>query len=409
MKIIYFTTLAPCGRGESFVLNEIRAMKSLGTDITVMPVRSEYRYKGDELSVVRLRPHASLKDFFSAVLMLLSRPVKCLGACGNMLFKANGAKNGFKNLFFFNKALCCARYIIKNGGADFIHAHWLATTSSVAYIVSYITDIPFCITGHRFDVYADNAIRQKGKRAAFIRLIDKNGLNAVKAALDDEDRKKAVLIHLGADIPESIPSPKTRFDTAAGQNCFSFAVPASLIPVKGHRYLIEAAALLKKRRINGFRFLCFGDGGLKTELLSLATNLGVDRLVEFCGSVDNRKLLEMYKNNEIFAVMLPSVDLGHNLHEGIPVSLMEAMANSLPAVSTNTGGIYELLGKTHGLLLPEKSPEALADAAERLITDRDFYVKSAAECFNIAKNEFNNLKNTELLLETIIKSTNGGF
>lgn len=409
MKIIYFTTLAPCGRGESFVLNEIRAMKSLGADITVMPVRSEYRYKGDELSVVRLRPHASLKDFFSAVLMLISRPVKCLGACGNMLFKANSIKNGFKNLFFFNKALCCARYIIKNGGADFIHAHWLATTSSVAYIVSYITDIPFCITGHRFDVYADNAIRQKGKRAAFIRLIDKNGLNAVKAALDDEDRKKAVLIHLGADIPESIPSPKTRFDTAAGQNCFSFAVPASLIPVKGHRYLIEAAALLKKRRINGFRFLCFGDGGLKTELLSLATNLGVDRLVEFCGSVDNRKLLEMYKNNEIFAVMLPSVDLGHNLHEGIPVSLMEAMANALPAVSTDTGGIYELLGKTHGLLLPEKSPEALADAAERLITDRDFYVKSANECLNIAEKDFNNLKNTGLLLETMIKSTNGGF
>ena len=50
---------------------------------------------------------------------------------------ANSIKNGFKNLFFFNKALCCARYIIKNGGADFIHAHWLATTSSVAYRLLY--------------------------------------------------------------------------------------------------------------------------------------------------------------------------------------------------------------------------------------------------------------------------------
>ena len=409
MKIVYFTTLAPCGRGESFVLNEIRAMKNLGADITVMPVRSEYRYKGDEFSVVRLRPHASFKDFFSALLMLLSHPVKCLKACSDMLFKANGIKNGLKNLFFFNKALCCARYIIKNGGADFIHAHWLATTSSVAYIVSYITGIPFCITGHRFDVYADNAIRQKGKKAAFIRLIDKNGLAAVKSKLSIEDKNKAVLIHLGADIPENIPSPEMRFDAAINRKNFPFAVPASLIPVKGHKYLIEAAALLKKRGIDGFRFLCFGDGELKNGLSSLAKSLGVDRQVEFCGSIDNKKLLEMYKCSEIFAAVLPSVDLGDNLHEGIPVALMEAMANALPALSTNTGGIHELLGQTQGLLLPEKSPEALADAVERLITDHDFYIKSAAKCFDIAKNEFNNLKNTGLLLKTMIKSTNGGF
>lgn len=409
MKIVYFTTLAPCGRGESFVLNEIRAMKSLGADITVMPVRSEYRYKGDEFSVVRLRPHASFKDFFSTVLMLISRPVKCLRACGDMLFKANGIKNGFKNFFFFNKALCCARYIIKNGGADFIHAHWLATTSSVAYVVSYITGIPFCITGHRFDVYADNAIKQKGKRAAFIRLIDKNGLAAVKSKLSIEDKNKAVLIHLGADIPENIPSPEIRFDMAINRKNFPFAVPAALIPVKGHKYLIEAAALLKKRGIDGFRFLCFGDGELKNGLSSLAKSLGVDRQVEFCGSIDNKKLLEMYKDSGIFAAVLPSVDLGDNLHEGIPVALMEAMANALPTVSTNTGGIHELLGQTQGLLLPEKSPEALADAVERLITDRDFYIKSAAKCFDIAKNEFNNLKNTGLLLKTIIKSINGGF
>jgi glycosyltransferase involved in cell wall biosynthesis len=57
------------------------------------------------------------------------------------------------------------------------------------------------------------------------------------------------------------------------------------------------------------------------------------------------------------------------LHEGISVSLMEAMAHGLPAVGTNTGGIPELLGGGAGVIVDEKNAEALADAIEKLIVD----------------------------------------
>jgi glycosyltransferase involved in cell wall biosynthesis len=62
-------------------------------------------------------------------------------------------------------------------------------------------------------------------------------------------------------------------------------------------------------------------------------------------------------------VVLPS------LHEGIPVSLIEAMAYGVPVVSTFAGGTPELLERGAGLLVPPEDPLALADAIERLVRD----------------------------------------
>ena len=56
-----------------------------------------------------------------------------------------------------------------------------------------------------------------------------------------------------------------------------------------------------------------------------------------------------------------------SLHEGIPVSLMEAMAYGVPVISTAVGGTPELLHNGAGILAPPQDPVALADAMERLV------------------------------------------
>ena len=73
----------------------------------------------------------------------------------------------------------------------------------------------------------------------------------------------------------------------------------------------------------------------------------------------------MYREGRVGMVVLPSVDLGNNLHEGIPVALIEAMSYNIPVVGTHTGGIPELLEGGAGLIVPDKDPAALADAIER--------------------------------------------
>jgi glycosyltransferase involved in cell wall biosynthesis len=83
--------------------------------------------------------------------------------------------------------------------------------------------------------------------------------------------------------------------------------------------------------------------------------------VKFAGHLDHSTLLNLYATGKVDFVILPS------LHEGIPVSLMEAMGYGIPVISTDVGGTSELLCDGAGILVPPKNHKALADATEKLI------------------------------------------
>jgi glycosyltransferase involved in cell wall biosynthesis len=65
-------------------------------------------------------------------------------------------------------------------------------------------------------------------------------------------------------------------------------------------------------------------------------------------------------------------------HEGIPVSLLEAMSVGVPAIGTETGGMPALLGEGAGLLVPERDAEALASALERVLVDEELRAELGA-------------------------------
>jgi glycosyltransferase involved in cell wall biosynthesis len=79
----------------------------------------------------------------------------------------------------------------------------------------------------------------------------------------------------------------------------------------------------------------------------------------------------MYRAGAVDAVVLPSVDLGAGVHEGLSVALIEAMAYGIPAISTPTGGQAELLGGGPGVLVPERDAPALADGLGGLLGSSD--------------------------------------
>jgi glycosyltransferase involved in cell wall biosynthesis len=144
--------------------------------------------------------------------------------------------------------------------------------------------------------------------------------------------------------------------------------PARLLPVKGHKYLLEAAALLQKQRLHFVLHLA-GDGELRNDLERLSKKLGIADRIRFLGHIPHERLIELYQNRRIAVVVLPSLDLGNGEHEGIPVSLMEAMSHGIPVVSTRTGGIPELLEDGAGVLVPPQDARALADAMAQLLSD----------------------------------------
>jgi glycosyltransferase involved in cell wall biosynthesis len=110
------------------------------------------------------------------------------------------------------------------------------------------------------------------------------------------------------------------------------------------------------------RFVFVGDGPLRNELLITAAELQLAAACAFPGA--RRDVYDVMAAMDIFA--LPS------LNEGIPMSLLEAMALGRPVVASAVGGIPEVIqDRVNGRLVPPGDEDALAAACLELANDRD--------------------------------------
>lgn len=137
------------------------------------------------------------------------------------------------------------------------------------------------------------------------------------------------------------------------------AVVATFKRQKGHRFMIEAAALAVARRPD-LRILFVGDGELRESLRAQARRAGLEGHILFLGS--RHDVPDLLAASDLF--VLPS------LWEGLSMALVEAMAAGLPVIATAVSGTTQVMvdGET-GLLVPPDDPAALAAALRRLVDD----------------------------------------
>ena len=132
---------------------------------------------------------------------------------------------------------------------------------------------------------------------------------------------------------------------------------------KGIFDLLEAAGVLRAQ-VPGLRIECAGDGDLgKVQRYAASMNLAAR--VKMRGWLDKDASEQLLSRASAF--VLPSYA------EGLPMSLLEAMAAGCPVVATRVGGIPDLITDgVDGILVPPGDPHALADALQRILRDRDF-------------------------------------
>lgn len=106
-----------------------------------------------------------------------------------------------------------------------------------------------------------------------------------------------------------------------------------------------------------------GDGAFRAEYETQASRLGMTERVQFCGNVPPEAVLEQFRSSDLF--VMPSRT------EGLPRAMIEAMAQALPCIGTNVGGIPELLDET--ALVPIDDSHALANCIERFLRDRQLF------------------------------------
>jgi len=381
----------PFGPRETFLIPEARNLQKR-VDLVIVPRSPSGRVVNKDaldLADCTVRePLLSFKILVTAFAFIVKHPFLCLRAL-LPLARSGSLGNFIRNLAVVPKAFWLAKYA-KENGIDHIHCHWALTTSTMAFIASSASGVPWSMTCHRGDIAGNNLLAYKLKHASFTRFISQDGQQMAHTLANVRDFRECV-IHMGVNVPDGCSLYQLEIP--------QIICPANLLPVKGHRYLIEAASILKSKGLK-YKLLLAGSGPLENDLRELVSQLDLNDVVIFLGQISHDDLLSLYEKGEVFVIVLPSVDLGNNIREGIPVSLIEAMAYGIPAISTETGGIPELL-KGIGLIVKDKDPQALALAIEQVVCDRTLRDSMVVAGLNKVRSEFNVEETTSQLLEKV--------
>jgi colanic acid/amylovoran biosynthesis glycosyltransferase len=152
---------------------------------------------------------------------------------------------------------------------------------------------------------------------------------------------------------------------------WKFLQACRLIPKKGLLTCLRAFAIFHRENPRS-QLLIAGKGPLQPALEALATELGVRDFVHFTGFLAQSDLLQLYHRCHIF--LHPSEMPADENQEGIPNSILEAMATGMPVLATRHGGIPEAVEDGRcGVLVEERDHEALAAEMKKMTQTPHFF------------------------------------
>jgi glycosyltransferase involved in cell wall biosynthesis len=363
-RLLYVVSLFPCW-SETFIVREIAALIAAGADVRILSLKKPHEtlVQPEAQRLLPLVRHplpwrqaapARLRGFgaYNRSLLASLREVtrRLWRRPADLAKSLEAVGRGVEQLDW-----------IRHFDPDVIHAHWATFPSTVAWALARALGKPFGFTAHAHDIFVnDHLLREKIESAAVAVTISRFNVEHLARHVTAEARDRLAVVHCGVDLA-ALP-----FRDGAREPGLILAV-GRLAAIKGFDVLVEAMGLLAR---GGRRVRCriVGDGPAAPKLRALVDRHDLGGAVELVGALPEGEVRAALYASSIFA--LPSVVTGSGDRDGIPVSLMEAMAAGTPVVSTSVSGIPELVGDgREGLLVPERDAPALARALARLLDD----------------------------------------
>jgi colanic acid/amylovoran biosynthesis glycosyltransferase len=364
---------------QTFVYRETLALQDRGFNIVTCAIwrpdkgnlPQESRHLVDRSFYVF--PISWLKFLKAHLNVFLTRPGKYIGTLLFVLTrKGESYRHRLRSCYHFLEAIYLAPELRKRQ-VRHIHAHFTINAATIALVLSRVLGITFSFTAHNIFFTDRLLLKEKVRAARFIVAISeftKQFLTGLVVA--EHFGHKIHVVHCGLSPDDFAPAdPKPQ----GGVPLLLFV--AQLTERKGAPVLIEACRLLAERGV-AFRCVVVGDGPQKPLVEQLVKRYALQQVVELIGSLHQEDVKSYLERADVF--VLPCVTASNGDMDGIPVSLMEAMAMEIPTVSTYVSGIPELIeNEESGLLVNEKDEVALANALQRLLEDQ-------ALCAKLGKN-----------------------
>jgi glycosyltransferase involved in cell wall biosynthesis len=259
---------------------------------------------------------------------------------------------------------------MREAGIDHAHAHFASTAARLANLALRMGGPTYSVTAHAKDIYhhqvrADR-LRDKLSSAAFVTTVCAANRDHLDSILAGRAR-----LHV---VPNAVDLRRVGRQREHRPEAGLVLAVARLIEKKGLTDLVVACGLLG--RGVQLRLEIVGEGPLRSTLEETAARYGTR--VTFHGALPHEQVLDVYRRAAVFC--LPCVVASTGDRDGLPTSVLEAMALGVPVVTTAVNGLGELVvHQRTGLVVPERDPLALADALGRLLADRGLAARLAAE------------------------------
>ena len=395
-KIAFLVTLFS-EISETFILDEILDLQRRGLDVEIVSLfgakkrknRRAIKHFPGRVHYARLKSRA----FWSAQFYWLSHHpsvyvrlwLKSIG--GNLhSFKL------FLRALFIVPAAAWVALVLKDRKIDRVHAYLASDAALAAYVIRFLTGIPYSITVGVGNIYERRAMLKEKLSAADFVVAFSDYTSGVLGLYGPEISRKIHVIH-----PGIVPDHVCRARKMTGNHTVPFTIlcVASLKDYKGHRYLVDACASLKE---HGLQFQCLiaGEGGERKKLEAQIARRGLRQEIRLLGWQNREEIHNLMKEADVFA--LPGVVSRDEKQEEFALPLMEAMAMEIPVVATSIFGVSELVAHGQsGLLVPQRNAAALAAAIYLIYSQPASAQEMANEGRSKVLNEFNLHMNAGLL------------
>ncbi|MFL0194607.1 glycosyltransferase [Clostridium sp. WILCCON 0269] len=282
---------------------------------------------------------------------------------------------------------------------DILHSHYATSYGLYGRMSGYH---PFIISVWGSDVYEfprSNSL--KAKLLSYIL----NGADAVCSTSADMaketgkycSKKEITITPFGVDIDKfnvKVPVLKNEYVT--------IGVIKNLHKIYGIEYLVKAFEALLKETNKDIRLMIIGHGSERGNLEKLCDDLKISSKVTFTGNIDNTKVSDYINRMDI--VCIPS------LSESFGVAAVEACACGRPVVSTNVGGLKEIVFDDYnGYTVDPCNSELLKEKLKILIENEDKVKSFSVNARKLVEEKYNWIENARIMKNLYDKiATTGG-
>jgi glycosyltransferase involved in cell wall biosynthesis len=318
---------------EPYVIDEIRELRSCG--ITVIPCSARRASAGrdDDLGTwieetLYLEP-LNLALLVRAAWLCVLKIARLGDLFRRALSRKTATERRLRALLHTFLGIYYAA-LLDEHHVQHIHVHHAYFGSWIAMVAARVLDIPFSMTLHGSDLLIHAAyLDMKLKECQFCVTISEFNRRHILENCPQTDPTKIFVQYLGVDCAVQTASP-----TKSDDSPFRLLTVGRLQAVKDHAFLVRACSLLKN---GGLRFLCSiaGEGPERASLEKLICDLQLKQEVRLLGALSRREVNDQYEKADLIVLTSHS--------EGIPLTLMEAMARGKVVLAPAITGMPELV------------------------------------------------------------------